>query len=313
MQITSTVHRAFGPSKGKSAYARLQLTGGLPGALPATAPIIAWSRAIWDELVPIDLLMRAWWHAIVAVGADGGRPGGPAGAAVFAAKRLNWAFPHWAVLKEAHGYLLDCRVEAPKTVERAAADAFELVSAEQSWLATRMGSTPSLEALGDFQRSSHWSPSVKGSLRALAEGGWWSRQRLLEAGLTDSAVCAACGAASSSFRHWSCHCPCSLNLMQSVGKDVQDTVTSATTSCVPDTLLDYDVPERLHARLPPPAVVRAVGADGNDVPLKAVRFAGEAFSDGSLLSPQPRGARRGDWAAIGVSADGKVQHRSDWH
>ena len=97
--------------------------------------------------------------------------------------------------------------------------------------------------------------------------------------------------------------------MQSVGKDVQDTVTSATTSCVPDTLLDYGVPERLHARLPPPAVVRAVDADGNDVPLKAVRFAGEAFSDGSLLSPQPRGARRGGWAAIGVSADGKVQHR----
>ena len=308
-QISSTVHRAFGPSKGRSAYARLRLTGGLPGALPATAPIVAWSRAFWDQLVPFDLLERSWRIAIVEVGVAGGRPSGPAGAAVFAAKRVGWAFPHYAVFKEAHGHLLDCRVEAPKTIERAAADAFELASAGQSRLAARICEIPDLEALSNFHKSSRWSPAVRGSLRALAEGGWWSRERLFEAGLVDSAACTACGEPISNLRHWSCYCPRSLALAETASDDVQAAVATAAAHRESDPLLDHGIPARVPLALPPPAEVRALDPDGKEIPLESVRFAGEAFSDGSLISPLPHGARRAGWAAIGLSSDGVVRHR----
>ena len=178
--------------------------------------------------------------------------------------------------------------------------------AAESILAAKIGTTPSLEVPGDFCRSARRCPTVKGSLRALAEGGWWSRQRLFEAGLVDSYACAACGGATCSLRRWSCHCPHSLELVQAADEDVQAAVTSAALSSVPDHLFDHGFPARVPLTMPPLALVRAVDAAGNTVSLEGVHLAGEAFSDGSLVSSMPRGVRRGGWTFIGMSEDRAV-------
>jgi len=92
-RLTSLAHAAFGKASGMSAYARLSLTGGMPGAAQAIEPITAWAEAVFDGTVRPEILKAAWRHAVLKVnGAENpfDAVGGPATATVAAAGRLGW-------------------------------------------------------------------------------------------------------------------------------------------------------------------------------------------------------------------------------
>ena len=45
--LVSVAHAAFGNATGRSAYARLSLSGGMPGCREAVQPIVDWARAFF--------------------------------------------------------------------------------------------------------------------------------------------------------------------------------------------------------------------------------------------------------------------------
>jgi len=202
--LTSVAHQTLGKASGRSAYARLTLSGGLPAAGPAIAPIWEWALAVFDRRVPAGILEAAWRSAVAPVGLakDPSAAGkGPAGAAVAAAARIGWKMPSWDSFVEPTGFCLRLKDEAPQTVKKAALEGFDDWSAERSLLAAQLGAAPWLEPLSAFLASKKPSAAVKGSLRAMAEGGWPTQASLHQDGLADSPLCRACGLHNGTLYH----------------------------------------------------------------------------------------------------------------
>jgi len=152
-KLASLAHGAFGKASGRSAYARLLLSGGLAGATQAIQPIVDWSRAWFDSLMPHEVMKAAWRRAVHEVGfAEDPQAAvrGPAGAAVAAALRVGWKMTGPYVFSEPSGHLLDATVEAPTTIKRAALEGFDDWSAERSSLAKQVGGTPFSGTFGVF-------------------------------------------------------------------------------------------------------------------------------------------------------------------
>ena len=74
---------------------------------------------------------------------------GPASGAIRALRRIGWSMPSATCMTEANGNVLDLREEAPRTVARAAGEAFQQWAGQRSSLAKRFGGPPDLEALSD--------------------------------------------------------------------------------------------------------------------------------------------------------------------
>ena len=80
------------------------------------APIEAWARAAFDELVPQEQMRTAWRRAISTVGlaANSQREvSRSVGATVAAARRIGWTMPGPFVFMESSGNFLHLDAEAP--------------------------------------------------------------------------------------------------------------------------------------------------------------------------------------------------------
>ena len=141
--LQKLVHAAGGRVTARSSYARLTLTGGLSAAAAAVAPLVSWARAWWDNTVPADTLREAWRCASArAIDDPNSARCGPAGAALHAAHRIGWTLPSPSCALEADGNVLCMFDEAPRTIERAALEAFDDWAAKRSSVASRIGGVP---------------------------------------------------------------------------------------------------------------------------------------------------------------------------
>ena len=164
-----------GDMRGRSAFARLQLSDYDAGASMAVAPLVSWAKAVWDGLARRADLEAAWRRASREVGLCS-KPftavSGPAGATLASAMRIGWSMPNPECFRMADGALLLLDVVCPWVVSQFALDDLSRMEAASSSLAVRIGGPPDLRPLKEFLRSKECSsnPAVAGSLRALGEG-----------------------------------------------------------------------------------------------------------------------------------------------
>ena len=114
-RIDRMAHATLGPTNGRSAYARLTISGGLTSKEMAVAAVRRWAMAAFDEAAPTEVLQAAYMRAMRRA-AEGQSPAvadGPAEAVRAFAYRVGWTWPAWNVLREESGYMLDVTVEAP--------------------------------------------------------------------------------------------------------------------------------------------------------------------------------------------------------
>ncbi len=141
--------------------------------------------------------------------ADGSweRVRGPASAAVLTARRLGWRFQDGTTLYDEYADDLDMGRVAPESVRNAVARATHkcaAASAADRWgrpeFAKGIWVQPVRTALGRLR------PPAKAALRRAWTGGYWSRARLADCGLADSAECEHCGAKRDDAYHrvWEC-------------------------------------------------------------------------------------------------------------
>ena len=98
-----------GKTKGRSLFARLTLTKYDPGSDLILAPLMAWAKGLWDNLVSRTALKEAWSHGMETVGlsTDCGKVHGAAGAAVIAVNRLGWKFSRFDTVTTREGTILN--------------------------------------------------------------------------------------------------------------------------------------------------------------------------------------------------------------
>ena len=119
--LNKEVHVAMGKATGRSSFPRLMLTGGLPATRPATAPVMALARAIFDKDLSPKELTEGWRHASTQWASQPGtncNASGPADAALRALRRVGWAWPAPYPLVTQSGIELDMRLEAPLTIQK---------------------------------------------------------------------------------------------------------------------------------------------------------------------------------------------------
>ena len=304
--LVSVAHAAFGNATGRSAYARLSLSGGMPGCREAVQPIVDWARAVFDDLAPTHILDAAWKKAAGNVGlADNPQEQveGPAGAAMAAAVRIGWQMPSWYTFREADGNVLDARHEAPNTLFKAAMEAMDDWFAGRSKLAEQVEGLPFLEPLLAYSNAKHTSAAVRGSLRAMAEGAWPTQKTLFEGGLADDPLCTACAAAPGTFYHRVRMCPSTAWLRQGGLPKAGMIGPGSSAEEASNSLFRRGIPVA-PTRVAPPKhdTVRENGsAQMNDN-----TFTGQASSDGSMIDPRPVRARRAGWSAVSTDEQGEL-------
>jgi len=308
--ITSLSHQAFGNATGRSAYARLYLCGGTPGAREAVAPIFKWATAYFDSEVPRGILEIGWRRAIRDVG-QAARPqqavSGPAGAAVAAAARLGWTMTGPGAFREANGNVLELSREAPLTVRKAALEAFEVWAANRSSLEEQVGGTPFLEPLRGICSSKKTSPAASGSLRAMAEGAWPTQASLYEAGLSDSPICQACEQDKGTFYHRVRMCRCTRDLRQGqLGSAMGMIGEGSPEEEASNPLFRRGLPIAPERKPPPTFYEEWVEGDAFSEQ-DDYAFTGTAGSDGSLIDLRPIQARRAGWSAVSTSHSGELR------
>ena len=158
--------------------------------------------------------------------------------------------------------MLDVRDVCPAVIGMHAARDLAAVEAAECTLARRIGGPPDLEALTDYLNSSAARNSTSaGSLRALGEGGWWTQERLHEAGIVDDPHCTACSPAGGSYRsvgslhHRFCVCPASRTIRDTFKDQAILGRAQSATHCN-EPLFRYGIPTRLAATATPKAVTR---------------------------------------------------------
>ena len=122
-KVRQMTARAYGPTGGRSITARLLLEGVDPLHVIVRKQIGFWIHAVWDELLPRNILQDAWMHAYKHV-AMSERPhaavAGGAGAFWSALIRAGWSSPSIETVKTADGTVLYYgRGNAPEGTEAA--------------------------------------------------------------------------------------------------------------------------------------------------------------------------------------------------
>ena len=312
---------AVGPMAGRSAFARLQLRAYDVGALMATDPILEWSKAIWDGQVPRQQLSLAWRRALPIISmAD--RPfsavEGPAGAMLASLLRLGWKSPSPFHFIDKEGGYIDLTDICPDTLRLMLRDALRDQDGKRSAMGARIGGMPDLEPLRDaVGTKAVRGTAVGASLIALGEGGWWTQERLFEAGAhgVEDPYCRACGPGADeehrspcwplvgSLLHRCAACLASRKLrdMASNHKGILEQAQRLDASN--DPLFVHGVPLMLPKPAKVPFVARWCG--GRDPP-QDFAPTGNAFTDGALKQLAPRVARRGGWAWVVIDDQGKV-------
>ena len=311
-----------GEMRGRSAFARAQLSDYDTGALMSIDPIVAWAQAAWDGLASLADMEVAWRRAAIEVGLSE-NPfsviSGPAGAMLASARRIGWVMPAPLCFRTAEGTLMHLDHVCAWVVRQLAMDDLMRTEAASSSLAARIGGPPDLRPLKEFMRSKtcRENPAVAGSLRALGEGGWWTQARLFEEGVqgvTDP-YCRACGpdapAAArcperlprphGTLHHRCCGCPATASIRGSYKH--QDTLARAQSALQGSALQCSRVPV-LQPRPPVPALESHWA--GGRCPEWAFTFTEHGSTDGALKQRSPVSAGRAGWAAMLVDDAGAV-------
>jgi ribonuclease HI len=300
---------AAGEMRGRSSFARLQLASYDVGALMAIDPVIEWSRAVWDGLVPREDLRLAWRRAVVEVGTAPNpflAVRGPAGAMVASALRLGWRSTSPFDFQAADGVIISLDKMCPAVVALCAKDDLKRLEAASSTFAQRIGGPPDLEALSDLLASKAFTDrAARESLRALGEDGWWPQARMHSVGMPGvlDGTCRACLRAIGDLPHRCIGCAASAETRNSYEQQpVLDRARSHVHCHEP--LYLYGVP-LLQPRLPVPKFVSRWC--GGRVPDGNFTFTGNGFTDGAMRGRAPRTARRAGWAAVLVDDDGLIE------
>ena len=304
--MNSIAHAAMGPAAGRSAYARFTLTGGLPLADAAVAPIRDLAEAIFSKAAPDSVIQAAWETALepchTAV------PIGPVGSARAAAARLGWVFTDTNLVREPSGYIFNLAEDAPHQVYKAALQAFRRWSAANSSLAAEIKGTPNLEPLAAVIRAKSTPWPIKKSLQTLGECGWPSQASYHTAGRSSSAACALCGHPWGSFYHRCRVCPHTKWMRESRwGKEAKlDQAGQGEAEELAEPLFRRGIPEDDPAAdmcKPPELVCKALAADGTQAESVPEGFR-SAGTDGSLIDPKPARAARAGWSVVLRTAEG---------
>lgn len=239
--MAKLMHAALGPVKGRSRFARLFLSGGFPSARHALAPLEEWSRAAFDRCVPMEIMRQAWVQACTVVAkAASSRPAGPAAALIDIVHKVGWVMQDpWTVI-EANGQRLDMRCEAPRTVLKAAHEAYVFWLASNSSLAQQVQGVPDLRALRSFMAAKKRKDTdLALSLRSLAEGAWVTQHQLYMWDLADTPACQACGHPKGDLAHRLAGCDAWSDKVPELKGRTKDVVQLARGACAIENPLFY--------------------------------------------------------------------------
>ena len=312
--IDGDVADILGERIGRSRFARLFVTEGLPSARAAVAPIAALARAYFDETLPADILADAWLSGVRRVAA---KPGtqvaslGPVEAAIRAAIRVGWKVPGPGWLLDGEGRKINLRSESPRAIEDEAKHAYQRAAARRSTLAKTIGGEPFLEPLRAFLRQKKIDGSTKASLVAMGEGAWVTQADLFASGRAQTAQCQACSLAKGTFLHRVSACEASrLAREKAKGAEKGALERAQKATALSDTLYTRGVPTRPEARQ------RAKPTIENEerwLVLPAARqqgcegiLKGNLGTDGSMTAAEPRDARRMGYSVVMADDAGDV-------
>ena len=142
------------------------------------------------------------------------------------------------------------------------------------------------------------------SLRALGEGGWWTQERMHEAGFAgvEDSTCRACNDLVGSLYHRCCGCSASADLRRRNPKHQAILNIAQSALHCGEPLFQHGVPMLKEPLMPPPFVTRWCGG----VEVADFQLSGDAFSDGSVLMGGRKGNERAGWATVMIDRHGKV-------
>ncbi len=232
---------------------------------------------------------------------------GPASAAVLTARRLGWRFNDGTSVTDEYGSIIDMAKVAPASVRSAverATGKCTAASAAERWgrpeFARGIWVRPIRTAMGRL------GLAAKAALRRTWTGGYWSRARLADNALVDSAECERCGAMRDDTYHrvWECKC----NDDERNAATTPQLRAEAARASRDDWLFTRGLAPNAWAQLPRPRCDYEevhVGPDGEklDEPL---HIDGPVFVDGSALWPANPDARRAGWSIVTINAEGKL-------
>ncbi len=253
-------------------------------------------------------------HKLIELANEDARSGswdtvrGPASAAVLTARRLGWRFNDGTSVTDEYGSIIDMARVAPSSVRSAVERATvkcTAASAAERWgrpeFARGIWVRPVRTALGRI------GPAAKAALRRIWTGGYWSRARLADNALVESAECERCGAARDDAYHriWECTC----------NDDKRNAATTpqlraeAARASRDDWRFTRGLVPNVWAQLPRPRWDYEevhVGPDGEEL-VEPLDIDGPVFVDGSALWPASPDARRAGWSIVTIDAEGRLR------
>ncbi len=234
---------------------------------------------------------------------------GPASAAYLTARRIGWTFRSGTVVADELGRDIDMARTAPSCVRKAVIRATRACSAAAA--AARWGRAeftrgiwhkPVQTAAGRLR------PAARAALRRVWAGGYWSRARLADVGLADSAECDKCSAARDDAYHriWECEHG-DMKSKREAATTPQMRAEAARAGRDDMRFTRGLLPSPWSRCAPPRSDYEEIHVDGDlrelSEPLVVDR---PVFIDGSALWPNDPEARRAGWAIVMVDNDGKL-------
>ena len=191
----------------------------------------------------------------------------------------------------------------PRDVQMLANRALMHKEAPESSFAKQTGIPPDLEPLRCFLGTIRRTKAAA-SLRALGEGGWWTQERMHEAGFAgvEDSTCRACNDLVGSLYHRCCGCSASADLRRRNPKHQAILNVAQSALHCGEPLFQHGVPMLKEPLMPPPFVTRWCGG----VEVADFQLSGDAFSDGSVLMGGRKGNERAGWATVMIDRHGKV-------
>ena len=134
------------------------------------------------------------------------------------------------------------------------------------------------------------TPAVVASIASIPEGGWWTQEKLYNAGLALDPFCRLCKHALGSLRHRLFRCP---SRRQLIAAGCPSSLRSKAIEESDNPLFNLAVPLRPQCPDPPPRAEAWIGSPPRDGAIAS----GTAYTDGALKGTVPK-ARRGGWAFV---------------
>ncbi len=234
---------------------------------------------------------------------------GPASATCLTAKRVGWHFISGTTVRDELGKTLDMAKMAPACIKAAVARATRKTIAAAA--ATRWGrpefaqgiwTTPVKTALGRLR------PAAKAALRRAWTGGYWSKARLADNGLSCSAECEKCGAARDDAYHriWECQWE-EISVQRDSATTPEMRAEAARVGRDDWRFTRGLIPSPWNSTAPPRSDYEEIHVDGDGNLLREpLAVDGPVFIDGSALWPTNPEARRAGWAIVTVDIEGKM-------